>query len=172
MLCSKSHNVLRPNRSSVVTHNDQKSKTTSKSGFAKIIVLYIRTLFIQLICNLEDYVNDTVQYTSRGRLGEILCLIPTLKSISNELIELIQFTKLFGFADVDALIQEMLLNRDDNDSMNVFQDITDTSRMTQESMAPQITEVNYMDSGRQGNKQLFNARVPQVKHLSDLGMVT
>ena len=127
---------------------------------------------IQLICNLEDYVNDTVQYTSRGRLGEILCLIPTLKSISNELIELIQFTKLFGFADVDALIQEMLLNRDDNDSMNVFQDITDTSRMTQESMAPQITEVNYMDSGRQGNKHLFNARVPQVKHLSDLGMVT
>lgn len=130
----------------------------------------VKQLRNQLICNLEDYVNDTVQYTSRGRLGEILCLIPTLKSISNELIELIQFTKLFGFADVDALIQEMLLNRDDNDSMNVFQDITDTSRMTQESMAPQITEVNYMDSGRQETVKMpyyENARMPDDRqHIS------
>lgn len=35
----------------------------------------------QIICNLEDYVADNCQYTGRGRLGEILCLIPTLQSI-------------------------------------------------------------------------------------------
>ena len=68
-------------------------------------------LFFKLICNLEDYINDHVQFSARGRLGEILCLIPTLKSISNELVELVQFNKLFGFVEVDRLIQEMLLSR-------------------------------------------------------------
>jgi len=98
---------------------------------------------------LEDYVNDTVQYTSRGRLGEILCLMPTLKTISNELVELIQFTKMFGFADVDALIQEMLLNRDDNDAINVFQDISDSNRrIGQDQRTDQQMEVNYI--GQQG----------------------
>ena len=98
---------------------------------------------------MEDYVNDTVQYTSRGRLGEILCLMPTLKTISNELVELIQFTKMFGFADVDALIQEMLLNRDDNDAINVFQDISDSNRrIGQDQRTDQQMEVNYI--GQQG----------------------
>jgi len=50
----------------------------------------------QIICNLEDYVVDHCQYNSRGRLGEILCLIPTLQSISGELVDVIQFSKILG----------------------------------------------------------------------------
>ena len=75
--------------------------------------------------------------------------MPTLKTISNELVELIQFTKMFGFADVDALIQEMLLNRDDNDAINVFQDISDSNRrIGQDQRTDQQMEVNYI--GQQG----------------------
>merc|ERR1712226_23240 len=111
----------------------------------------IKQLRNQIICNLEDYVNDNAQFSSRGRLGEILCLIPTSKSISSELVELIQFTKLFGFVEVDRLIREMLLNRDDNDSINVFQDSADSSRISQESLAAQIpADVGYGDSSRPG----------------------
>jgi len=70
--------------------------------------------FIQIICNLEDYILEHCQYTARGRLGEILCLIPTLQAISCELVDTIQFSKILGYAEVDALINEMLLNRGNN----------------------------------------------------------
>ena len=69
---------------------------------------------IQIICNLEDYILEHCQYTARGRLGEILCLIPTLQAISCELVDTIQFSKILGYAEVDALINEMLLNRGNN----------------------------------------------------------
>ncbi|CAG5104982.1 Oidioi.mRNA.OKI2018_I69.chr1.g1728.t1.cds [Oikopleura dioica] len=76
----------------------------------------VRQFRKQLICNLEDYVLEIfANGASRGRAGEILCLIPPIKSISNELVEAVQFTKMFGLQEVDALIQEMLLSRDDTD---------------------------------------------------------
>lgn len=58
---------------------------------------------------LEDYVNDR-QYDSRGRFGELLLILPSLQSITWQLIEQIQFAKVFGTAKIDNLIQEMLLS--------------------------------------------------------------
>lgn len=45
----------------------------------------------------------------RGRFGEILLLLPVLQSITWQMIEQIQFAKLFGVAHIDSLLQEMLL---------------------------------------------------------------
>ena len=44
-----------------------------------------------------------------SRFGEILLLLPTLQSITWQMIEQIQFVRLFGVAKVDNLLQEMLL---------------------------------------------------------------
>lgn len=68
----------------------------------------IKALRYQVQTNLEDYINDR-QYDSRGRFGEIMLLLPTLQSITWQMIEQIQFAKLFGMAKVDNLLQEMLL---------------------------------------------------------------
>lgn len=62
----------------------------------------------QVQVSLEDYINDR-QYDSRGRFGELLLLLPTLQSITWQMIEQIQFVKLFGMAKIDNLLQEMLL---------------------------------------------------------------
>jgi len=58
--------------------------------------------------NLEDYVNDR-QYESRGRFGEMLLLLPTLHSITRQLIEHVQVAMNCGAVKVDNLLQEMLL---------------------------------------------------------------
>ena len=45
----------------------------------------------------------------------------------------------------------MLLNRDDNDSINVFQDSADSTRISQESLSAQIpSDVGYAESARPG----------------------
>lgn len=68
----------------------------------------IKRLRSQVQVSLEDYINDR-QYDSRGRFGELLLLLPTLQSITWQMIEQIQFIKLFGMAKIDNLLQEMLL---------------------------------------------------------------
>ncbi|XP_037555405.1 hepatocyte nuclear factor 4-gamma-like isoform X2 [Dermacentor silvarum] len=68
----------------------------------------IKALRYQVQTNLEDYINDR-QYDSRGRFGKIMLMLPTLQSITWQMIEQIQFAKLFGMAKVDNLLQEMLL---------------------------------------------------------------
>ncbi|KAG8200733.1 hypothetical protein JTE90_022341 [Oedothorax gibbosus] len=68
----------------------------------------IKALRDQIQTSLEDYINDR-QYESRGRFGEILLLLPALQSITWQMIEQIQFAKLFGMAKIDNLLQEMLL---------------------------------------------------------------
>lgn len=62
----------------------------------------------QVQVNLEDYINDR-QYDSRGRFSDILLLLPPLQSITWQMIEQVQFMKLFGVARIDSLLQEMLL---------------------------------------------------------------
>ena len=62
----------------------------------------------QVQLSLEDYINDR-QYDSRGRFGELLLLLPTLQSVTWQMIEQIQFVKLFGMVKIDNLLQEMLL---------------------------------------------------------------
>lgn len=68
----------------------------------------IKHLRSQIQINLEDYISDR-QYDSRGRFGEILLTLPALQSISWQMIEQIQFVRLFGVAHIDNLLQEMLL---------------------------------------------------------------
>ncbi|XP_054995625.1 hepatocyte nuclear factor 4-alpha [Sorex araneus] len=68
----------------------------------------IKRLRSQVQVSLEDYINDR-QYDSRGRFGELLLLLPALQSITWQMIEQIQFIKLFGMAKIDNLLQEMLL---------------------------------------------------------------
>lgn len=68
----------------------------------------IKHLRCQIQINLEDYISDR-QYDSRGRFGEILLTLPALQSISWQMIEQIQFVRLFGVAHIDSLLQEMLL---------------------------------------------------------------
>lgn len=68
----------------------------------------IKALRYQIQINLEDYISDR-QYDSRGRFGELLLTLPALQSINWQMIEQIQFAKLFGVAHIDSLLQEMLL---------------------------------------------------------------
>lgn len=68
----------------------------------------IKNMRFQVQLSLEDYINDR-QYDSRGRFGELLLLLPTLQSITWQMIEQIQFVKLFGMVKIDNLLQEMLL---------------------------------------------------------------
>lgn len=68
----------------------------------------IKALRYQIQINLEDYISDR-QYDSRGRFGQLLFTLPALQSITWQMIEQIQFAKLFGVAKIDSLLQEMLL---------------------------------------------------------------
>ncbi|XP_048371747.1 hepatocyte nuclear factor 4-beta-like isoform X1 [Sphaerodactylus townsendi] len=68
----------------------------------------VKNMRFQVQVNLEDYINDR-QYDSRGRFSDILLLLPPLQSITWQMIEQIQFVKLFGMARIDSLLQEMLL---------------------------------------------------------------
>lgn len=74
----------------------------------------VKQLRHQIMNNLEDYVSDR-QYDSRGRFGEIMMVLPVLQSITWQMIEQIQFAKLFGVAHIDSLLQEMLLGGDSPD---------------------------------------------------------
>lgn len=73
----------------------------------------IKALRYQIQINLEDYISDR-QYDSRGRFGELLLTLPALQSITWQMIEQIQFAKLFGVAHIDSLLQEMLLGGKNN----------------------------------------------------------
>ncbi|EDO46487.1 predicted protein, partial [Nematostella vectensis] len=68
----------------------------------------IKALRFEIQTTLEDYISDH-QYECRGKFGEILLLLPTLQAIALQMVEQIQFARLFGVAKVDSLLQEMLL---------------------------------------------------------------
>ncbi|XP_075067488.1 hepatocyte nuclear factor 4-gamma [Mixophyes fleayi] len=78
----------------------------------------IKNMRYQVQISLEDYINDR-QYDSRGRFGELLLLLPTLQSITWQMIEQIQFVKLFGIVKIDNLLQEMLLGGSSNESNHI-----------------------------------------------------
>ncbi|XP_053322320.1 hepatocyte nuclear factor 4-gamma isoform X2 [Spea bombifrons] len=78
----------------------------------------IKNMRYQVQISLEDYINDR-QYDSRGRFGELLLLLPTLQSITWQMIEQVQFVKLFGMVKIDNLLQEMLLGGSTNDSNHI-----------------------------------------------------
>lgn len=68
----------------------------------------VKAIRYRVQTNLEDYINDR-QYEARGRFGEILLLLPNLQSITWQMIEQIQYAKLYGMVNIDNLLQEMLL---------------------------------------------------------------
>ncbi|OWK60003.1 Hepatocyte nuclear factor 4-gamma [Lonchura striata] len=80
--------------------------------------LKIKNMRFQVQISLEDYINDR-QYDSRGRFGELLLLLPTLQSITWQMIEQIQLVKLFGIVKIDSLLQEMLLGGTSNDASHL-----------------------------------------------------
>jgi nuclear factor 4 len=54
--------------------------------------------------NLEDYIGDR-QYDSRGRFGAILLTLPSLQSITWQMIEKINEAKTTGITQIDNLLQ-------------------------------------------------------------------
>lgn len=77
-------------------------------------------------------------YKSRGRSGEILLLLPVLQSIALQLVEQIHFAKLFGVAQIDNLLQEMLLG-DDSGQMNAHENIV---TMPDETLSSMINDIS------------------------------
>jgi len=67
----------------------------------KLIRFQTQTLF-------ADYISDR-QYDMRGRFGELLLLLPSLQSISWQIIDQLVAAKQSGLITVDNLLQEMLL---------------------------------------------------------------
>lgn len=59
--------------------------------------------------NLEDYIGDNKQYDPRGKFGSLLLILPSLQSISWQMITQIHNAKNSGITEIDSLLQEMLL---------------------------------------------------------------
>jgi len=68
----------------------------------------IKGLRYQIQMNLENYICDS-QYATRGRFGEILLTLPSLQSITWQMVDQINIAKHNGYAQIDSLLQEMLL---------------------------------------------------------------
>ncbi|XP_043994933.1 hepatic nuclear factor 4, beta isoform X1 [Gambusia affinis] len=64
----------------------------------------IRYLRLQAHVLLEEATCD-----QRGRLGELLLVLPALQSVSWQMVETLHLAKLLGEARLDSLLQEMLL---------------------------------------------------------------
>lgn len=101
----------------------------------------IKRLRSQVQVSLEDYINDR-QYDSRGRFGELLLLLPTLQSITWQMIEQIQFIKLFGMAKIDNLLQEMLLGGSASDAAHAHHPLH--PHLMQEHMGTNVIVANTM----------------------------
>lgn len=68
----------------------------------------VRMIRFQTQTLFDDYVSDR-QYDMRGRFGELLLLLPSLQTISVQLINQLHAAKQCGLITVDSLLQEMLL---------------------------------------------------------------
>ncbi|XP_078508067.1 hepatocyte nuclear factor 4-alpha isoform X2 [Lissotriton helveticus] len=99
----------------------------------------IKRMRYQVQVSLEDYINDR-QYDSRGRFGELLLLLPTLQSITWQMIEQIQFVKLFGMAKIDNLLQEMLLGGSTNETPHAHHPLH--PHLVQEHLATNVIVAN------------------------------
>lgn len=102
----------------------------------------------QILINLEDYVFDEHMYKARGRVGEILLILPLLQSIAVQLVEQIQFAKLLGVAHIDDLLQEMLLD-DSNEPI-----------LPDETLSRMICDIgswsmDLNDSGHEGSDPIY-----------------
>ncbi|KAM5305754.1 hepatocyte nuclear factor 4-alpha isoform 4-T4 [Glossophaga mutica] len=127
----------------------------------------IKRLRSQVQVSLEDYINDR-QYDSRGRFGELLLLLPTLQSITWQMIEQIQFIKLFGMAKIDNLLQEMLLGGPCQAQEGLRGSSSDATHahhplhphLMQEHMGTNVIVANTMPA-HLGNGQMSTPETPQ-----------
>nr|XP_031543651.1 hepatocyte nuclear factor 4-alpha isoform X4 [Vicugna pacos] len=117
----------------------------------------IKRLRSQVQVSLEDYINDR-QYDSRGRFGELLLLLPTLQSITWQMIEQIQFIKLFGMAKIDNLLQEMLLGGSSSDAPHAHHPLH--PHLMQEHMGTNVIVANTMPA-HLSNGQMSTPETPQ-----------
>lgn len=62
----------------------------------------------QVQIDLMNYMNDK-QYCHPGRFGDLLLMLPDLRMITQMMVQQVSFAKLTGFAQIDDLLQEMLL---------------------------------------------------------------
>lgn len=104
----------------------------------------IKSFRYQVHVNLEDYINDR-QYDSRGRFGEMLLLLPALQSITWQMIEQIQFAKLFGTAKIDNLLQEMLLGGANAETTQLANNNTVQAISTMSPQGMIMNTINYSD---------------------------
>ncbi|KAI4538523.1 hypothetical protein MG293_011926 [Ovis ammon polii] len=117
----------------------------------------IKRLRSQVQVSLEDYINDR-QYDSRGRFGELLLLLPTLQSITWQMIEQIQFIKLFGMAKIDNLLQEMLLGGSSSEAPHAHHPLH--PHLMQEHMGTNVIVANTMPA-HLSNGQMSTPETPQ-----------
>ncbi|XP_009873644.1 PREDICTED: hepatocyte nuclear factor 4-alpha isoform X1 [Apaloderma vittatum] len=101
----------------------------------------IKRMRYQVQVSLEDYINDR-QYDSRGRFGELLLLLPVLQSITWQMIEQIQFVKLFGMAKIDNLLQEMLLGGSSSETPHAHHPLH--PHLIQENLGTNVIVANTM----------------------------
>ncbi|XP_044747612.1 hepatocyte nuclear factor 4-gamma isoform X5 [Coccinella septempunctata] len=116
----------------------------------------IKALRYQIQINLEDYISDR-QYDSRGRFGELLLTLPALQSITWQMIEQIQFAKLFGVAHIDNLLQEMLLGGNFTLCASI-----DTTVIT-----PQTSSNNYQSASDSADSPVTSPTMTQCSSPSD-----
>ena len=110
----------------------------------------IKKFRYQIQINLEDYINDR-QYDSRGRFGEMLLTLPALQSISWQMIEQIQFVRLFGVTHIDSLLQEMLLGGSSADLSGTNQTIDNDTILTQPNLEMVMQEINSSEDRNSNN---------------------
>ncbi|KAM4705866.1 hepatocyte nuclear factor 4-gamma [Rhinophrynus dorsalis] len=103
----------------------------------------IKNMRFQVQISLEDYINDR-QYDSRGRFGELLLLLPTLQSVTWQMIEQVQFVKLFGMVKIDSLLQEMLLGGPSNDTSHIHHPVH--SHLIQDPLLGQTLLISSMSA--------------------------
>ncbi|KAM4034065.1 hepatocyte nuclear factor 4-alpha [Anomaloglossus baeobatrachus] len=118
----------------------------------------IKRMRYQVQVSLEDYINDR-QYDSRGRFGELLLLLPTLQSITWQMIEQIQFVKLFGMAKIDNLLQEMLLGGSANEATHSHHSLH--PHLVQEHLATNVIVANNSIPAQLHNGQMSTPETPQ-----------
>ena len=68
-----------------------------------------KSVVLKFQINLEDYIGDNKQYDPRGKFGSLLLILPSLQSISLQMIQQINIAKHSGITEIDSLLQEMLL---------------------------------------------------------------
>jgi nuclear factor 4 len=108
----------------------------------------IKRLRYQIQVNLEDYISDR-QYDTRGRFGELLLVLPSLQSITWQMIEQIEVAKNCGVAYIDNLLQEMLLG-----GAMTYQPATTTSGTATTASSPPDSPVAATSSSKNSYVQL------------------